>query len=158
MADKPGRSRSKCPTNVDASRCEWAADPPLPHVRIREPFASAPKERKPRPKLLRQYELIDRVKSYDPTADEALLNRAYVYGMRMHGSQMRASGDPYFSHPIEVAGILTDLHLDDETIATAILHDTIEDTVATPEQIRKLFCDNVARMVDGVPLPRSQQV
>src|SRR6201999_1709309 len=65
-------------------------------------------------------------------------------------SQKRASGDPYFSHPIEVAGILTDLHLDDETIATAILHDTVEDTVATPEDIQRLFGDNVARMVDGV--------
>jgi guanosine-3',5'-bis(diphosphate) 3'-pyrophosphohydrolase len=100
--------------------------------------------------MLRQYELVDRVLSYDPEADEALLNRAYVFSLQAHGSQKRASGDPYFSHPIEVAGILTDLHLDDETIATAILHDTIEDTVATPEQIQKLFGDNVARMVDGV--------
>ena len=100
--------------------------------------------------MLRQYELVDRVLSYDPDADEALLNRAYVFSLQAHGSQKRASGDPYFSHPIEVAGILTDLHLDDETIATAILHDTIEDTVATPEQIQKLFGDNVARMVDGV--------
>jgi len=100
--------------------------------------------------MLRQYELVDRVLSYDPEADEALLNRAYVFSLQAHGSQKRASGDPYFSHPIEVAGILTDLHLDDETIATAILHDTIEDTVATPDQIQKLFGDNVARMVDGV--------
>ncbi len=100
--------------------------------------------------MLRQYELVDRVLSYDPAADEALLNRAYVFSLQAHGSQKRASGDPYFSHPIEVAGILTDLHLDDETIATAILHDTIEDTVATPDQIQKLFGDNVARMVDGV--------
>ncbi|MCM8730450.1 RelA/SpoT family protein [Hephaestia sp. GCM10023244] len=100
--------------------------------------------------MLRQYELVDRVLGYDPQADEALLNRAYVFSMHAHGSQKRASGDPYFSHPIEVAGILTDLHLDDETIATAILHDTIEDTVATPEEIRKLFGANVARMVDGV--------
>jgi GTP diphosphokinase / guanosine-3',5'-bis(diphosphate) 3'-diphosphatase len=100
--------------------------------------------------MLRQYELVDRVLSYDPDADEALLNRAYVFSLQAHGSQKRASGDPYFSHPIEVAGILTDLHLDDETIATAILHDTIEDTVATPDQIHKLFGDNVARMVDGV--------
>ena len=100
--------------------------------------------------MLRQYELVDRVLGYDPDADEALLNRAYVFSLQAHGSQKRASGDPYFSHPIEVAGILTDLHLDDETIATAILHDTIEDTVATPEQIQKLFGDNVARMVDGV--------
>ena len=100
--------------------------------------------------MLRQYELVDRVLDYDPQADEALLNRAYVFSMQAHGSQKRASGDPYFSHPIEVAGILTDLHLDDETIATAILHDTIEDTVATPEEILKLFGPNVARMVDGV--------
>lgn len=100
--------------------------------------------------MLRQYELVDRVLDYDPEADEALLNRAYVFSMQAHGSQKRASGDPYFSHPIEVAGILTDLHLDDETIATAILHDTIEDTVATPEEIERLFGANVARLVDGV--------
>ena len=100
--------------------------------------------------MLRQYELVDRVLSYDPDADEALLNRAYVFSMQAHGSQKRASGDPYFSHPIEVAGILTDLQLDDETIATAILHDTIEDTVATPEQIEKSFGSSIARLVDGV--------
>ena len=100
--------------------------------------------------MLRQYELVDRVLSYDPQANEALLNRAYVFSLHAHGSQKRASGDPYFSHPIEVAGILTDLHMDDETIATAILHDTIEDTVATPDEILKLFGPNVARMVDGV--------
>ncbi|MDB5690858.1 MAG: (p)ppGpp synthetase SpoT/RelA, partial [Sphingomonas bacterium] len=100
--------------------------------------------------MLRQYELVERVKGYDPDADEALLNRAYVFSMQAHGSQKRASGDPYFSHPIEVAGILTDLRLDDETIATAILHDTVEDTVATPEQIQRMFGANVARLVDGV--------
>ena len=100
--------------------------------------------------MLRQYELVEKVKAYDPDADEALLNRAYVFSMKAHGSQMRASGDPYFSHPIEVAGILTDLKLDDETIVTAILHDTIEDTVATHEQIEKLFGPSVARLVDGV--------
>ncbi|RYY28210.1 MAG: bifunctional (p)ppGpp synthetase/guanosine-3',5'-bis(diphosphate) 3'-pyrophosphohydrolase [Sphingomonadales bacterium] len=100
--------------------------------------------------MLRQYELVDRVLSYDPGADEALLNRAYVFSVNAHGSQKRASGDPYFSHPIEVAGILTDLHLDAETIATAILHDTIEDTVATLPEIEKRFGANVARMVDGV--------
>ncbi len=99
---------------------------------------------------LRQYELVERVKSYDPDADEALINRAYVFSMQMHGTQKRASGDPYFSHPIEVAGILTDLHLDDETIATAILHDTIEDTLTTHEEILSKFGPAVARMVDGV--------
>ena len=100
--------------------------------------------------MLRQYELVERVKSYDPDADEALLNRAYVFSMQMHGTQKRASGDPYFSHPIEVAGILTDLHLDDETIATAILHDTIEDTLTTQEEIIGKFGPAVGRLVDGV--------
>ena len=100
--------------------------------------------------MLRQYELIEKVRAYDPDADEALINRAYVFSMKAHGAQVRASGDPYFSHPIEVAGILTDLKLDDETIVTAILHDTIEDTVATPDQIEKLFGPSVARLVDGV--------
>ncbi len=100
--------------------------------------------------MLRQYELIEKVRAYDPDADEGLINRAYVFSMKAHGAQVRASGDPYFSHPIEVAGILTDLKLDDQTIVTAILHDTIEDTVATPEQIEKLFGPSVARLVDGV--------
>ena len=100
--------------------------------------------------MLRQYDLVERVRAYDPDADEALINRAYVFSMQAHGSQLRASGDPYFSHPIEVAGILTELHLDDETIATGILHDTVEDTVATSEQIEQLFGSNVARLVDGV--------
>ncbi len=100
--------------------------------------------------VLRQYELVEKVKGYDPDADEALINRAYVFSMKAHGSQTRASGDPYYSHPIEVAGILTDLRLDDETIVTAILHDTIEDTLATPEEIEKHFGGNVARLVDGV--------
>jgi len=100
--------------------------------------------------MLRQYELVERVKAYDPDADEDLLNRAYVFSVKAHGSQLRASGDPYFSHPIEVAGILTDLRLDDKTIATAILHDTIEDTVATQEEIERLFGPDVGRLVDGV--------
>ena len=100
--------------------------------------------------VLRQYELVDRVLDYDPHADEAMLNRAYVFSVNAHGTQKRASGDPYFSHPIEVAGILTELHLDGETIATAILHDTVEDTVATTEEIDRLFGANVARLVDGV--------
>ena len=100
--------------------------------------------------MLRQYELLEKVRAYDPDADEAMINRAYVFSMKAHGSQKRASGDPYYSHPIEVAGILTDLHLDDETIVTAILHDTIEDTVATAEEVEKMFGKSVARLVDGV--------
>lgn len=100
--------------------------------------------------MLRQYELVERVKAYDPGADEELLNRAYVFSVKAHGSQLRASGDPYFSHPVEVAGILTELRLDDETIATGILHDTLEDTVATAADIERLFGPNVLRLVDGV--------
>ncbi len=100
--------------------------------------------------MLRQYELVERVKAYAPDADEALLNRAYVYTVQKHGTQKRASGDPYFSHPVEVAGLMTDLKLDQETIITALLHDTVEDTLATIEDIRSNFGPEVARLVDGV--------
>ncbi|MEN9718430.1 MAG: hypothetical protein RIQ99_1308, partial [Pseudomonadota bacterium] len=100
--------------------------------------------------MLRQYELVERVLAYDPAADEAMLNRAYVYTVQKHGTQKRASGDPYFSHPVEVAGLMTELKLDQETIITALLHDTVEDTLATPEEIEKLFGPDVARLVDGV--------
>ena len=100
--------------------------------------------------MLRQYELVERVLGYDPDADEAMLNRAYVYTVQKHGTQKRASGDPYFSHPVEVAGLMTELKLDQETIITALLHDTVEDTLATIEDIEKLFGPEVARLVDGV--------
>ena len=100
--------------------------------------------------MLRQYELVERVLAYDPEADEAMLNRAYVYTVQKHGSQKRASGDPYFSHPVEVAGLMTELKLDQETIVTALLHDTVEDTLATTEEIARLFGGEVARLVDGV--------
>ncbi|MDE1151797.1 MAG: bifunctional (p)ppGpp synthetase/guanosine-3',5'-bis(diphosphate) 3'-pyrophosphohydrolase [Micavibrio sp.] len=100
--------------------------------------------------MIRQYELVERIKSYDPGMDEDLVNRAYVYAMRMHGTQKRASGDPYFSHPLEVAGILTDMKMDTATVCTALLHDTVEDTEATLEEIEKLFGKEVARLVDGV--------
>jgi len=100
--------------------------------------------------MMRQYELVERVKAYDPKADEALLNKAYVYAMKMHGDQTRHSGDPYMSHPLEVAGILTDLKLDPATIATALLHDTVEDTDATIDDLREKFGDTIAELVDGV--------
>jgi guanosine-3',5'-bis(diphosphate) 3'-pyrophosphohydrolase len=100
--------------------------------------------------MLRQYELVERVKAYAPDADEAMLNRAYVYTVQKHGSQKRASGDPYFSHPVEVAGLMTELKLDTDTIITALLHDTVEDTLATIEEVERLFGPDVARMVDGV--------
>ncbi|GGZ87690.1 RelA/SpoT family protein [Novosphingobium arvoryzae] len=100
--------------------------------------------------MLRQYELVERVMSYAPDADEAMLNRAYVYTVQKHGTQTRASGDPYFSHPVEVAGLMTELKLDQETIITALLHDTVEDTLATTEEIERLFGPDVAKLVDGV--------
>jgi guanosine-3',5'-bis(diphosphate) 3'-pyrophosphohydrolase len=93
-----------------------------------------------RGRMMRQYELVERVKRYNPSANEALLNRAYVYAMMAHGNQKRASGDLFFGHPLEVAAILTDLKLDDATIAAAVLHDTVEDTQATLEEINKTLC------------------
>ncbi len=100
--------------------------------------------------MIRQFELVERVKSYDPNVDEDALNRAYVYAMQQHGSQTRASGDPYFSHPIEVAGILTDLKLDGDSIITALLHDVVEDTDSTLDDVHRLFGDEIGRLVDGV--------
>ena len=100
--------------------------------------------------MMRQYELVERVLSYDPKADEALLNRAYVYAMKAHGNQKRASGESYFSHPLEVAAILTDLKLDDATIVTALLHDVIEDTPITRAEIDQLFGPEIGRLVDGL--------
>lgn len=100
--------------------------------------------------MIRQFELVDTVKAYDPHADEDMLNRAYVFAMKAHGSQKRASGDPYFSHPLEVAGILASYRLDAASIITALLHDTIEDTPATIKDIEGLFGDEVAKLVNGV--------
>src|SRR5262252_9360131 len=100
--------------------------------------------------MMRQYELVERVQKYDPSASEALLNRAYVYAMQAHGHQKRASGDPFFSHPLEVAAILTELKLDDATIAAALLHDTIEDTATTRAEIDQLFGKDIGNLVEGL--------
>jgi RelA/SpoT family (p)ppGpp synthetase len=99
---------------------------------------------------MRQYELIDSVLSYKPESDQEVLKKAYVYGTKMHGRQLRASGDPYFSHPIEVARILAELKLDTTTLVCALLHDTIEDTSATIKDIESNFGSEVAKLVDGV--------
>jgi RelA/SpoT family (p)ppGpp synthetase len=100
--------------------------------------------------MMRQYELVERVRRYNPHTNEGLLNRAYVYAMKAHGEQRRASGDPYFSHPLEVAAILTDLKLDDATIVAALLHDTIEDTEATRSDIDNLFGPDIGALVEGL--------
>ncbi len=100
--------------------------------------------------MMRQYDLVERVRAYNPNTDEDLLNRAYVYAMVAHGEQTRASGDPYFSHPLEVAAILTDLKLDDATIVAALLHDTIEDTESTRTEIDQIFGHEIGALVEGL--------
>lgn len=100
--------------------------------------------------MMRQYELVERVQRYKPDVNEALLNKAYVYAMQKHGHQKRASGDPYFSHPLEVAAILTEMHMDEATIAVALLHDTIEDTTATRQEIDELFGPDLGKLVEGL--------
>src|SRR6188474_3150281 len=112
------------------------------------PVAEKPKSL--RAGMMRQYDLVERVRSYNPDTDEDLLNRAYVYAMKAHGTQTRASGDPYFSHPLEVAAILTDLKLDDATIVAALLHDTIEDTEATRAEIDNIFGHEIGVLVEGL--------
>ena len=99
---------------------------------------------------MRQYELVERVRAYNPDVDEDRLNRAYVFTVQMHGTQTRASGDPYFSHPVEVAGLMTDLRMDEDTIITALLHDTVEDTLTSIEDVEARFGPEAARLVDGV--------
>ncbi|CAN5365212.1 bifunctional (p)ppGpp synthetase/guanosine-3',5'-bis(diphosphate) 3'-pyrophosphohydrolase [soil metagenome] len=117
--------------------------PPDPAPAVKVPRAT-------RARMMRQYDLVERVKSYNPDTDEDMLNRAYVYAMVAHGEQTRASGDPYFTHPLEVAAILTDLKLDDATIVAALLHDTIEDTEATRTEIDKLFGAEIGALVEGL--------
>jgi guanosine-3',5'-bis(diphosphate) 3'-pyrophosphohydrolase len=134
------RTRAPVARSPDVTR-----SPDLAPLELGSPPA---KPRKPR--LMRQYELIDRVKQYNPNTNEELLNRAYVYAMRAHGEQRRASGDPYISHPLEVAAILTDLKLDDATIAAALLHDTIEDTDATRAEIDRVFGHEIGLLVEGL--------
>src|SRR5258707_3064158 len=128
------QARSRAPLERDLSPSPEAID-------------EEPKSRKP---LMRQVDLTERVRAYNPNSDEALLNRAYVYAMKAHGTQKRASGDPYFSHPIEVAAILTDLKLDDATIVAALLHDTIEDTPATRAEIDEVFGREIGTLVEGL--------
>ena len=100
--------------------------------------------------MLRQVELLDKIKKYETELDEIALNKAYVFSMKAHGSQKRASGDPYFSHPLEVAGILADLKFDSSTIITALLHDVVEDTSYKLTDIKKNFGIEISNLVDGV--------
>ena len=95
-------------------------------------------------------DLIALVRNYNPRTNTELLRRAYSYGMKMHDGQVRKSGEPYFTHPVAVAAILTEQHLDDATIVTALLHDTIEDTKSTYTEVERLFGKDIVELVDGV--------
>nr|AAF04327.1 RelA/SpoT homolog [Bradyrhizobium japonicum] len=139
---KAGRHGVSTPQiNADAGRNR---------IGCRGPDSPVARPAKPRARMMRQYDLVERVRSYNPNTNEDLLNRAYVYAMKAHGSQTRASGDPYFSHPLEVAAILTDLKLDDATIVAALLHDTIEDTEATRAEIDQIFGPEICALVEGL--------
>ena len=104
----------------------------------------------PKASFLRQYELVDMVRAYDPSANEALLNKAYVFSIKAHGDQKRHSGDPYYAHPIQVAGICASLHMDVASVCTALLHDVIEDTDTTREELASMFTEEIADLVNGV--------
>ena len=95
-------------------------------------------------------ELINQIKSYNPSADLDLIKKSYNYGFNAHKGQYRASGEIYFTHPVEVAKIVIDLKLDESTIKTALLHDTIEDTSRSLKQLEVAFGKEVSQLVDGV--------
>src|SRR6516225_4872442 len=144
---------ARSPTNLPRMQNQSRARAPLERSLniVSQVFEKAVKPKKAStPRMMRQYDLIERVKRYNPNTSEAMLNRAYVYAMKAHGEQRRASGDPYFSHPLEVAAILTDLKLDDATIAAALLHDTIEDTTATRAEIDEMFGHDIGALVEGL--------
>src|ERR1700747_1121840 len=136
------------------SMAYWRRSPPQMQAATESvavaPSSPAKPPKASRVRMMRQYDLVERVRSYNPDTNEDLLNRAYVYAMKAHGSQTRASGDPYFSHPLEVAAILTDLKLDDATIVAALLHDTIEDTEATRAEIDHIFASEIGALVEGL--------
>ncbi|HTB71871.1 MAG TPA: HD domain-containing protein, partial [Polyangiaceae bacterium] len=100
--------------------------------------------------MLQVEHLIQRVKAYQPSVDSELIQRAYDYSFRMHAGQTRKSGQPYIVHPVGVAGILADLRLDAASVCAGLLHDVVEDTLATTDEIQKEFGTEVAELVDGV--------
>ena len=99
---------------------------------------------------MRLSDIIERVHAYHPNADVDLIKKAYVYSAEAHRGQVRKSGEPYLTHPLEVSGLLADMKLDEYAISAGILHDTVEDTDATKEELQALFGDQVAEIVDGV--------
>src|SRR4030043_213719 len=100
--------------------------------------------------MLRFNDVLERLTSYNPNADTDLLRKAYVFSAKVHLGQVRLSGEPYLNHPREVAGILTQLRLDVASVATGLLHDTVEDTLTTPKEIQENFGKEIAQLVDGL--------
>jgi hypothetical protein len=100
--------------------------------------------------MLRFNDIADRVLEYNPACDIALLQRAYVYTAKVHDGQERLSREPYLVHPLEVAGILVDMRMDEVCVAAGLLHDTVEDTLSTLGEIDRLFGGEVAFLVEGL--------
>ena len=100
--------------------------------------------------MLRLNDILDKVTAYYPEANLDVLRKAYIYSAKVHGGQVRKSGEPYLTHPLAVAFILAELELDEASVATGLLHDTVEDTLATTEEIESLFGKDIAALVDGV--------
>lgn len=100
--------------------------------------------------MIRFGDIVERIEAYNPDYDEGLIQKAYIFSAKAHKGQIRLNGEPYLIHPLEVAGILAEMQLDEQTIATGLLHDTIEDTFATYDQLKNLFGKEVADLVDGV--------
>ena len=100
--------------------------------------------------MIRISDILDKISDYNPDADLGLIDRSYIYSAKVHDGQMRLSGEPYLSHPLEVAGILADMKLDAVRVAAGLLHDVIEDTHATEEEIEDMFGREVMRIVSGV--------
>src|SRR4030042_332189 len=100
--------------------------------------------------MFRFNDILERLILYFPNADTDLLKKAYVFSAKVHLGQVRLSGEPYLNHPLEVAGILTQLKLDVASVATGLLHDTVEDTLTTPKEIRDTFGQEIADLVDGL--------
>src|SRR6266568_7885468 len=100
--------------------------------------------------MIRLNDILDKVTSYNAAADLDLIRKAYVYCAKVHQGQTRLSGEPYLVHPMEVAGILAELKLDAPTVVTGLLHDTVEDTLTTLEELADIFGEEIANLVNGV--------
>jgi GTP pyrophosphokinase len=128
-----------------AGRWFLAPNDKMPEASNKQPAASREQRA-----LIRINDIIDKVSDYVPDAELDIIERAYIYSARVHEGQVRLSGEPYLSHPLEVAGILADMKLDPESVAAGLLHDVIEDTPGTPEEIKDLFGPEVLHIVSGV--------